>query len=341
MKTIALEAGHSRFMMAEGTYTGREVQLHRVFSVEIPTGSVADGIIADLTAVRSAMAPVIRANKLTARPAVITVNSNAMIVRRLEVPQARDKDMPALVDMEMRQYLPTGKAFVVDYVTLGESTSAHGGKLAVVKAAALPAELCEGYFRLCTELGLRPLQLDVNQQVLGRLFAPNVRVNTREVGARPVLAIELSHFHTTLNVVINGEVDLSRTMPVGIANLERMVADRMQATPEEARNHLRKMMDLQRDNTDAVDAARRFFGQIIAEVRKIQQYIRTKNIQEYTQIYLYGVGAGLNGLDAYLSENLETESSTIMQHSRIHMPPDDRVSPLAQYLNAAGAMLKA
>lgn len=341
MKTIALDAGHSRFTLAEGTYAGREVQLHRVFSVDIPTGSVADGIIADITAVRSAMAPVVKANKLVGRPAVITVNSNSMIMRRVEVPNARDKDLPALVDMEMRQFLPTGRPFVVDYVTLGESTSAHGGKMLAVKAAAMPAELCEGYFRLCGELGIRPQQLDVQQQVLGRLFAPPVRINTREIGNKAIIAVELAHFQTMLTVVINGEVDLSRTMPVGIANLERMVADRMQITPEEARTQLRKTMDLHRDNTDAVDAARRFFGQIIAELRKVQQYIRAKNITEQTQVYLYGVGAGLNGLDAYMTENLELDTETILQHNRIHMPPDDRVSPLAQYLNAAGALLKA
>lgn len=340
MKAIALDASHTRFVLAEGTDNGKDVSLSRVLTVDIPTGSVADGIISDLSAVRSALEVALKANKVRTKPVVVTVNSNTQITRRLDVPQAKDKDMPNLVEMEMRQFLPTGRPYIVDYVTLGETVSAHGSTMVSVKASALPAELCEGYYRLLSELHLRPHKLDVHQQVLGKLFSPKVRINMKDIGNRVVVAVDLGNFQTTLTVVIQGEVDLTRSIPVGLNNMERMVADRMQGTPEEARQYIRQRMDVHREQTDAADSARRFYGQIITEIRKIQQYIRAKNIQEPTMVFLYGVGSGLNGLDAFLSESLETETETVNQHSRIHMPPDDRTSPLANYLQAAGALLR-
>ena len=341
MKIVAMDAGPSRFILAEGIASGKEVQLRKLLSVDIPTGSIADGIISDLASVRSALGVTLKANAIRTKPFVVAVNSNAMIMRRLEVPMTSDRNMLNLVTMEMQQNLPTGKRYTVDYIRVGESTSASGAKMCTVKAIALPAELCEGYFKLLQELGLRAHQLDVHQQVLARLFSKGTHINGRDIGNGAVIAVDMANFQTTLYVVLGGEVDLTRSMPVGSANMERLVADRMQGSPEEARNYIRNTMDIHKEQSDAAEALRRFYIQIIQEVRKVQQYIRTKNSMETAKIYLYGIGSGLMGLDGYFAENLDAEVESVKSHSRIKMPPEDRVSQLSHYLNAAGALLKA
>jgi len=340
MKIIAMDAGPSRFILAEGTASAKEVQLRKLFSVDIPIGSIADGIISDLASVRSALDVTLKANGIRTKPVVVAVNSNAMIMRRLEVPMSNDRNLLNLVTMEMKQHMPTGKSYTVDYVRTEDGTAASGGKMCAVKAIALPSELCEGYFKLLQELGLKARQLAVHQQVLARLFAKGTHVNGRDIGNGAVIAVDMAHFQTTLYVVLGGEVDLTRTMPVGAANMERFVADRMQGSPEEARNYIRKTMDIHKEQSDAADSIRRFYVQIIQEIRKVQQYIRTKNSPETARIYLYGIGSGLTGLDAYFSENLDAEVESVKIHSRIKMPPDDKVSQLSHYLNAAGALLK-
>lgn len=341
MKYVAIDAGPNRFMVAEGKKSDSLVRLSKVFTVDIPTGSVADGIISDMASVRSALEASLKFNRVRSRSIAITVNSNSAITRKIEVPFAREKDMHALVDMEMRQFLPTGRLYVVDYVTIGEAVSPHGGKMMSVKAVALPSELCEGYYRLLLDLNRKPFKLDAHQQVLGRIFAVNAKVNGKELGRKAVIAIEMSYFQTNLHVVINGEVDLSRTLPVGSANMERMVADRIQSTPEDAKIILRNEVDIKTGTTDAADAVRRFLMQLILEVRKIHQYVRAKNLSEATQVYLYGSGSGLKGMDEYMKENIELETETVASHSQIIMPTDGNAAPLAHYLNAAGVLLKA
>lgn len=341
MKMIGLDAGPNRFVLAEGTTAGRDVQLYKLFSVDIPTGSVADGTISDHASVRSALEANIKVNKVRTKSMIVAVNSNAMVFRRLEVPAAKDRDMNNLVTLEMNQFLPTGKRFIVDYVTIDEVTSASGNKMHRVKAAALPAELCEGYFKLVQDIGLKARQLVIQQQVMGRLFAKDASINGKAVGKQSIIAVDMASFQNTLHVIMEGEVDLSRTLPVGSANMERMVADRMQTSPEEARTYIRKTMEIHHEQSDAADTARRFLMQITQEIRKVQQYIRTKNSMETIRVYLYGIGSGLNGMDSFLAENLETEVETVKTHSRIKMPPSDRTAQLGHYLNAAGALLKA
>jgi type IV pilus assembly protein PilM len=341
MKALSLDVGPSRFMVAEGNLVGQEVQLEKLFPLDLPMGSVADGSIADQASIRSALEVMLKANKVRTRNTIVTVSSNAMIIRRLEVPHASEKDTKNLVNVEMQQYLPSGKKFMVDYISLGEGVSPNGGKMNVVKAAALPSELCDGYYRLLQSMRLKPYMLSIHPQVLSKLFAPDVRVNNQTIGSQALVVVELSQYQIVVSVIINGEVDLARVLPIGISNLERTVADRMQTSPEEARLFIRGSLDFQRDTTEEAEAARRFLSQVLQELRKVQQYLRTKNLKESAPVYLYGVGSGFKGLDAYLAEQLEAETDTIRAHGRINMPPNDKSSQLAHYLNAAGALLNA
>jgi Tfp pilus assembly PilM family ATPase len=153
--------------------------------------------------------------------------------------------------------------------------------------------------------------------------------------------VELSQFQTAISVLIEGDVDLSRTLPVGFANLERTVADRLQITPEEARAQIRTAMDFQNDTTEQADSARRFLSQIVQEIRKVQQYLRAKNLHDGARVYLYGIGSGCKGMDAFLTDQLDMVTETIRSHNRINLPPQDKGAQLAHCLNAAGALLMA
>lgn len=341
MRAISLDVGPSRLILAEGNTVGRDVHIEKVFPVDLPMGSIADGIISDHASVRSALGVTLKANKVRSRSAVVVVNSNALVLRKIEVPSASERDMRNLANVEMQQFLPSGKRFMVDFVTLSETVSPHGGKMCSIRAAALPYELCDGYYRVLQETGMKPEQLEILPHVLEILFSPESHVNDKLIGAQPLIVVDLSQFQTSINVILNGEAELSRSLPVGIANMERMVADRMQISPEEARTLIRTGIDIQKDETEVIEPIRRFYAQIVQEIRKVQQYLRTRNAQETARVFLYGVGSGIKGLDAHLSEAVEAEVETIRSHSRIHLPVQEKAPPLGHFLNAAGALLKA
>jgi hypothetical protein len=72
------------------------------------------------------------------------------------------------------------------------------------------------------------IYVSIHPQVLSKLFAPDVRVNNQTIGSQALVVVELSQYQIVVSVIINGEVDLARVLPIGISNLERTVADRMQ-----------------------------------------------------------------------------------------------------------------
>jgi type IV pilus assembly protein PilM len=341
MKAISLDVGASRIMIAEANVTAQAVNIDKIIPVDVPMGSIADGVVADQSSVRSALEVTMKANKVKAKSTIVTVNSNSLVVRKLEVPLASEKDTRNLARVEMQQYLPSGRKFMVDFVAIGDTVSANGGKMSVVKAAALPEELCEGYYQLLQSLRLKANRMDILPSVLGRIFSTDSRINNNLVGVQPLIVVELSQFQTAVSVLIEGDVDLSRTLPVGFANLERTVADRLQITPEEARAQIRTAMDFQNDTTEQADSARRFLSQIVQEIRKVQQYLRAKNLHDGARVYLYGIGSGCKGMDAFLTDQLDMVTETIRSHNRINLPPQDKGAQLAHCLNAAGALLMA
>jgi hypothetical protein len=106
MKALSLDVGPSRFMVAEGNLWDRRYSLKSCFRLIFPW-AVLLMVALRIKRPSALLLKYVEANKVRTRNTIVTVSSNAMIIRRLEVPHASEKDTKNLVNVEMQQYLPS------------------------------------------------------------------------------------------------------------------------------------------------------------------------------------------------------------------------------------------
>lgn len=339
---LSLDVGPSTVTVAIGKPHGDIVQLTDMVKIDLPAGCIVDGMIADKGLFRSALASGISGYALRAKNTIVSIHSGSIVTRKLEVPASSPLELESLVEYEMRQHLPSGKDYVVDYVQIDKHVNEQGSKVALVKAMALPQSACDAYYEVLVEQGLRPIALDTHHQVLTKLFCAGNVVNEVTLKRKPIALMELSSFQTVIHLILNDEVDLSRSIPVGMMNLERTLADRMKISPDEAAIKLKSMKDPNNEDAELLDAVKRFFNQLAQEMRKVAQYVKTKGIAEPLEtIWVYGVGAERQWVEKVLAEGQETPVSLVKKHNRIQQTEKCANLPMASWLVTAGAILRA
>lgn len=339
---ISLDVGPSAIMVTTGRYSPKEVVLDQMFRIELPPGCVVDGAVTDKATFKTALSMGLGGYRTKTRRVMLTMHTNSAIQRRIEVPAASRDELEALVDFELKQYLPAGKEYVIDYVVLRRMLNEQGARVVVVKAMGIPRETCDAYYDILNEIGLKPVAMDVHMQGVSKLFASGAGINGHAIPEEAICVLDISTFQTIIHLLIDGEIDLSRTLPLGLANLERMFADRMGISLEEASIRLKSDIRQSDMDAEAMESIRRFFNQLIAELRKIAQYARMKtppvNISAF---YLYGSGADLPWIEKFFQESLEAPVTTVSHHDRIHQSVQLGRLSITPYLNAAGMMLRA
>lgn len=341
-QALAMDVGPSAIMIAAGRGNAREVTIEQRFRLELPPGCVVDGAVADRATFKSSLVSGLSGHKLKSRNTMVCIHTGSAIQRLFEVPASSLDELESLVDYELKQYLPAGREYAVDYIVKRRFLNEQGSRVVQVKAMGVPKDICDTYYDVIAEIGLRPVAMDVHMQGASKIFEPGVSINGYEVPDGAICILDFSTFQTIIHFMVDGEIDLSRTLPIGMANLERTVADRLRVSPEEVQIRLKSDLRIHEADAEMMESVRRFFNQLIQELRKIVQYARMKTPPvSVERVYIYGSGSDAPWMERLFQENIEIETAVVRDHGKIHLTPRAGDVSLSSYLNAAAMLMRA
>jgi type IV pilus assembly protein PilM len=316
---IGLDIGSHQI---KAVYVERRKQAcHLVSAGAVPTppGAVQEGIVQQPDAVAEALRGLCRQNDIPFTEAIAAISGATVTVRNIKVPNMNEASLKKSIRFEASKYVPSVQDSVVEYEMLGRSGDPP--QLDVLLVAA-PNDMVNSRVAAMEMAGLEPVAIDIEAFALLRVLQ-SANIPTDTSGA--VALVNLGATFTDLNIVFQGQLVVTRSIPIGGHALTQSVASaanvdldqaeelkrRLDVTwpapePSESRFLLDQELPGLRQAQQVVGP---FLEEILREIRRSVNYFQSQMGGEdaeasVTRLVLTGGTAKLTGLASYLEAKL-------------------------------------
>ncbi len=143
---------------------GKRIRVKRVCSVEIPEGSLINGIITNEADLSDQLKEFWEQNKLPKKDVALVINSSQLVLKTLTLPKAKDRKIRELLPMEFGD-VTDQKDPILDYML--ESTDKN---TVSVHAVMTDRSFIQGYLSLFKELGIKVSSVSVARTCRNKLL---------------------------------------------------------------------------------------------------------------------------------------------------------------------------
>ena len=336
---LSLDIGNRNLHLLEAQVKGGVVKISTSLIVELPNGTITDGLITNKEALTVALQEAIAKSGASAKEVVVTINTNSLIIREFEVPTGDAKELEGMINNEIRQYFGISETDLVEYRKLSQF-EVNGNKKVKIRAAVMNREIAFGYYNLLLNLRLKPLALDIHPNAISKLFTSQSMINEESQGGANYILLDIGYLSTMIYVMAQGNVDFFRSVNFGGRSIDSLLSNILSLSEEEAvKKKLEFLSDTQPSGDNKVLAVvRPLYGELLEELRKVIQFWGRSDAKKLDKIYLIGGGASLAGLSHHLAEGLGFEVHKL--HSMDTIQLNSNKADLGSLVNAAGALIR-
>lgn len=227
-KILGLDIGSHAIKAACVEHRRNGWRLLGVGAVPTPRDAVTAGMIQDPAAVAEAVQSLIRQYRLPPAEAVAAVGGSSVSVRAVRIPEI---PLPALrrsIRFEAAKFLPSVEDSAIEFAVLGRGGTPPQMEVLLVAA---PQALVESRVQVIRDVGLEPAAIDIEAFALLRVLealhllpGPNQGLAIANIGAT----------FTDLNIVVEREVAVTRSIPIGGKSLTHAIMSQLNVTEQEA-----------------------------------------------------------------------------------------------------------
>jgi type IV pilus assembly protein PilM len=337
---LAFDIGTRNLHLVEGQVSGIMVKIFKSINIELPRGTIRDGLITNEEALRLAMQTAMAKINLSSRKAIITINNNSIIIREFIIPAGDPGELLAMINNEINQYFGISDSDIVEFRKIAEFEE-NGQQKVKVRVAVMNREIAEEYLNLLENQELEPVALDIHPNVISKLFSGQLVINGENLEEESFILLDIGYSGTMIYLVSQGSLDFFRAISFGGKAIDSLLANLFSLSEEEAES--KKMEYLSGTNNaeanEALTAVRPLYGELLEELRKVIQFFQSRSGGKLLKrIYLFGGGAPLTGLSSYLAQGLGFEVNQLQQLNTIQLQ-NNEIS-LGSIVNAAGALIR-
>lgn len=298
--------------------------------------SVRNGVIVDFEKLASCIQNLFSGGlvgEITTRRAAFSVPASRTFARILTLPLLANKDISEAVRLEAEQYIPVS----IDELYIDYSIIKKTKKDMEVLAVAVPKKIVDSYIQLAKILGLEAVVMEPTTSSTDRLFRKT------EQHSVPTVLVDFGSVSADISLYDDG-LAVTGTVPGGGDDLNRLIADKLNVTKEEAHNiKLKYGFGVSKKQKEIVEAATPQLQKTIHEIKRIIRYYeeRSKGHGKIEQIVTFGGGANIPGLSEFLIDNLRLPVRACDPWNSITFKHIKPPSPVEQsmYITAASLSL--
>ena len=290
--------------------------------------AVVDGVVKDEDHVADALSRLIKAEKINTPYAVASVAGEAVIIKKIQVPQMPPDELEETIKKEAEQYIPFDIDDVrIDYHPLGKAggvteTVDEEEEKDEILLVAVQNEIIDSRTEVLSRAGLKPVIVDLDTFAIVNALAISKNIN--ELGV--VALIDLGASFTHVNIIIDGVSSFTRDIPIGGNMCTQLLMSKFDAEYEEAEDMKKGVLPADIDKPDVVEVIVEAFESAIDEINKSFEFISTTSNVQVEHIFLTGGGALLHGVDGLVADRLGVSAEIFdpMQNIKISRKNFDR-----------------
>jgi type IV pilus assembly protein PilM len=319
---FGLEITPERLNLAQLTKQVQGYQLNKLCTAELPEGIFEEGKIVDSPALAEFVQSFLAENKISDNRVATAVPIREAIVRIVPVPaELNERELRDLIlNHEAALYLPYPREEVdLDYQKLATFEDEDGIEKVQVLLVATKREITDSYITTLQQAGLQIDVLEVNSFSLVR----TIREQLRQFGPKEAaVLVDIEFDSTEIAILVSGIPQFSRTIPIGIFQLQSSLSRAMNLPPSRNPEILQGMAipvsehsSLTTQGTTispGMSVLMRDLGEIADEIRRsINFYLSQSEDLEIVQVLLAGPGGGMTQLDEFFTQRLNIPTMSV------------------------------
>jgi type IV pilus assembly protein PilM len=300
---VGVDIGSSAVKAVElkvGGKGGEEFQLINIGLEPLPPEAIVDGAIMDSGAVIDAITNLFQDNRIKTMDVATGVSGNAVIVKKISLPQMSDEELAESIHWEAEQYIPFDIQDVsLDYEVVEGGGS--GGNMDVLLVAVKKDKISE-YTSAITQAGRNPLVVDVDVFALQNCYEANYVPDP----GRVVALLNIGASIMNINVVRSGSSIFNRDIAVGGNQFTDAIQKDLNLSFEQAES-LKRGESVEGASPESLHPILQVVSENIAtEIQRTFDFFRaTSQEDRVDQIYLSGGTAKVHGLRDLLASRLD------------------------------------
>ncbi|UCD11419.1 MAG: type IV pilus assembly protein PilM [Nitrospinaceae bacterium] len=306
---VALDVGSHSIKLAQlnPLSSKNKYELTSFGIMPLPEDTIVDGVIKNHDEVVDAVTRLVKAEKVNTRYAVASVSGEAVIIKKIKVPQMSAEELQDSIAEEAEQYIPFDIDDVaIDFQILGPSRNggdeeSEDGDMMDILLVAVQREMIYNRTDVLIDAGLKPVIVDLD--VFAMVNAVSLSHDLTEMGA--VALIDLGESFTHVNIVLDGVTAYTRDIPVGGGYCSRRLMSTFDVTYSQVTELKAGKMPAGIDSDKVVEVITGSFDKVLDEIQKCFEFFSTTSSMEVEKVILTGGGAMIHGVDGFFSEHLK------------------------------------
>ncbi|HEY6510067.1 MAG TPA: type IV pilus assembly protein PilM, partial [Vicinamibacterales bacterium] len=300
---VGVDIGSSAVKAVEikvGGKGGDEYQLLNIGIETLPPEAIVDGAIMDAGAVIDSIQRLFQESKIKTVEVATGVSGNAVIVKKISLPQMSAEELSESIHWEAEQYIPFDIQDVsLDYEVIEGGGS--GGNMDVLLVAVKKDKISE-YTSALTQAGRNPIIMDVDVFALQNCYEMNYGIDP----GRVVALLNIGASIMNVNVVKGGTSVFQRDIAAGGNQYTDAIQKDLNLSFEQA-EALKKGEQVDGASAESLQPILQAVSENLAmEIQKTFDFFRaTSSEDRIDRIFLAGGTAKVQGLRDLLADRFE------------------------------------
>ena len=317
---VGLDIGSSAIKAVElraGGKGGSEYQLVNIGIEPLPPEAIVDGAIMDSGSVIDAIQRLFAAQKMKTGDIATSVSGNAVIVKKISLPQMSAEELAESIHWEAEQYIPFDiQDVALDYEVVEGGT---GGNMDVLLVAVKKDKISD-YTSVISQAGKAPQIVDVDVFALQNCH----EINYGTDAGRVIALLNVGASIMNINIVKGTNSVFNRDIAVGGNQYTDAIQKDLNLSFDQAET-LKRGGQVDGASADSLGPILQTVSENIAlEIQKTFDFFKaTSSEDRIDQIYLSGGTSKIPGLQELLADRFETPVEVLNPFNSVTYNPRD------------------
>ena len=341
---LSMDVGSENIHLVEGSFLKGTITVENQNLYQIPKSAFDSGALINEEAFTECMNDAINEMQIKTKDIVITINAAGAVIRDIDLPAAKPKEIDQMIKTELYQTYQVLKSDIIQYKLVEKLTGDNGQILNRYRAATIDEDIVRSYRQTALKLKLKPVAMDININSIDKLFSLEMMINGTLLDGAATMAIDMGAKSTTIYILSKGKPAFFRQIPIGASEIESILHDETYTAISEIKKFKEESFNFFSENEASknyFNFLKKYFYNLNDEIRKIMGFYSSRfSNMSIEQIYLFGGGSSLAGLAEYWTSNFNIPVQQINDISRIKFKNQANSISVHNHLNAIGALIR-
>lgn len=265
-------------------------------------------------------------SRVAVKKAVVSLPNSIVFVSMIELPEMSDKQLKESIQWEARRYVPLPlEEVTLSWSVLRESVPTKETQKLKVLLTAVPTTVIDNYLQMFKGAGIEPEALEIEALALIRALVGQAKNN--------LIIVDIGAQSTSVNLVDNGFLRVSRNMTLGGQTITKRIAENMKVSFDRAEEYKRGL------GGGPNQIPPKFINPVLDAIKdEVAQLLKiyASNQGSIEKIILAGSGSQFPGLINYFSDlGPQVEIGDPLRYVSFDPNVKEHISSVAQSLSIA------